>query len=85
VVSALNASAKAALRDAGVSQAEWARANWSADGRWHGDACGCPDDRCIGCHHYDDEECGCLRTLLPQYLAGSTAFATAHKAKGGRQ
>ena len=59
----LNQDAKAALRDAGVSQAAWARANFG-DGRWHGDACGCPDGRCAGYHHGEGEECGCLRALL---------------------
>jgi hypothetical protein len=86
VVSALNASAKAALRDAGVSQAEWARANWSADGKWHGDSCGCPDDRCKdGYHHEPHEDCGCLETLLARYVASEGSFATVHKAKGERQ
>jgi hypothetical protein len=69
-MAALNATAKAALRDAGVSQAAWARANHSADGNWNGDACGCPDDRCINHHHDAGEECGCLRTLLADYLSG---------------
>jgi len=69
----LNDAAKAALRDAGVSQAAWARANYMPDGRWSGDACGCPDDRCKdGYHHFPGEECGCLRTLLADYLVGGT-------------
>ena len=63
-MSQLNATAKTALRDAGVTVAEWARAQGWADGRWRGDACGCPDDRCIGFHHLKGEECGCLRVLL---------------------
>ena len=42
-MTALNANAKAALRDAGVTQAEWARANFMRDGKWCGDICGCPD------------------------------------------
>lgn len=25
-----------------------------------GDRCGCPDDRCIGYHHYEDADCWCL-------------------------
>lgn len=61
----LNAAAKATLRDAGITQAAWARANFCSDGKWAGDACGCPDDRCMdGFHHDPDEECGCLRSLL---------------------
>jgi hypothetical protein len=67
-VSTLNEDAKTALRDAGVPQAAWARANYSSDGRWHGDSCGCPDSRCRGFHHNPDEECGCLQALLEQYL-----------------
>jgi hypothetical protein len=66
----LNEAAKAALRDVGVSQAAWARANHYSSGSWYGDACGCPDDRCLGFHHDEDEECGCLRTLLAEYLMG---------------
>jgi hypothetical protein len=80
----LNEDAKTALRDAGVSQAAWARANYFADSRWGGDACGCPDDRCTGFHHYPDEECGCLRTLLPQYLRGDGSFAEMPRKAGNR-
>lgn len=83
-MSALNAGTKAALRDAGVSQAEWARANWSASGRWHGDACGCPDNRCIGFHHYAEEDCGCLRTLLQMYLAGDGGMFAVTRSGGQR-
>jgi len=67
-VTRLNDAARAALRDAGISQAAWARAQGFADGRWHGDACGCPDDRCIGFHHHGDE-CGCLAVLLAELAA----------------
>jgi hypothetical protein len=66
----LNAAAKATLRDHGVSQAAWARANF-ADGRWHGDACGCTDDRCIGYHHDEHDDCGCLPALLSRPLGGA--------------
>jgi len=78
-VSALNAAAKAALRDAGISQAAWAREWFPCNGKpgdlsteigrpvWLGDACGCPDDRCIGYHHDAGDDCGCLRVLLDKY------------------
>ena len=66
----LNEDARAALRDAGISQAAWARANHYSDGRWYGDACGCPDDRCIGYHHGEHEECGCLPALLADLPGG---------------
>jgi hypothetical protein len=64
----LSEAARTTLRDAGVSQAEWVRTSPSADGRWHGDACGCPDDRCTGYHHDAASECGCLPVLLADYL-----------------
>lgn len=60
----LNEAARTALRDAGVSQAAWARHHGYVDGRWFGDACGCPDDHCIGYHHDEHDECNCLAELL---------------------
>ena len=61
----LSAQAKESLREHGVSQAAWAR-EWYGDAatRWHGDSCGCPDDRCIGYHHDTPDDCGCLPALL---------------------
>jgi hypothetical protein len=78
-MTALNATAKATLRAAGVSQADWARTSAGqlppvCGTEWTGDACGCPDDRCIGYHHDPHEECGCLRVLLDQYLNGKGRF-----------
>ena len=68
----LNATAKAMLRDAGITQAAWFRAN-GYDGNWGGDICGCPDSRCAnGFHHEGEDDCGCLPTLLadpPPWLA----------------
>lgn len=65
-ISRLNAEAKAALRWADISQAAWAREHFDSNG-WGGDACGCPDDRCIGYHHDERDECGCLTVLIEQY------------------
>jgi hypothetical protein len=62
-MSALNASARDTLRAAGVSAAEWRKRNHMSK-TWLGDACGCPDDRCIGFHHYASDDCGCLSALL---------------------
>ena len=59
----LNTAARDELGAAGISQSAWTRAHF-ADGRWRGDACGCPDDRCIGRHHDADEPCGCLAVLI---------------------
>ena len=60
----LNAWATRVLTSAGFTESQWAVENGWSDGIWHGDACGCSDDRCIGHHHYQGEECGCLPVLL---------------------
>lgn len=77
----LNATAKAELRAAAVSQADWARHWFPLNARpgdrsteigrpiWLGDACGCPDDRCIGYHHDGEDDCGCLPVVLEGYLS----------------
>lgn len=65
-MSRLNADAKQALANAGITQAAWAR-EYFTDGKWHGDKCGCSDDRCIGYHHDENEECGCLPALISGY------------------
>jgi len=65
----LNDTAKATLREAGISQAAWARANWMRDGKWSGDQCGCPDTRCAnGFHHFGADDCQCLPVLIGQYF-----------------
>ncbi|MEU4416171.1 hypothetical protein [Nocardia salmonicida] len=69
-MTALNASALATLRDAEISVSEWARHNYMSNGEWCGDACGCPDSRCIGFHHDAGDECGCLPTLLADHAGG---------------
>lgn len=51
----------------GITEIAWARYWGSGDPVWTGDACGCPDDRCIGYHHGADEPCGCLRVLVRDY------------------
>lgn len=65
----LEPAAREFLRDVGVSQAALAR-HFFADGKWHGDACGCPDDRCIGYHHDADEDCGCLPVVARDVRQG---------------
>lgn len=61
----LNSDARDALRAAGVSQAAWIRGHFGEAAKsWRGDACGCPDDRCIGYHHDEQDECQCLPALL---------------------
>lgn len=60
----LNSEAREQLQAAGITEDQWARENYFSDGKWYGDACGCPDDRCIGFHHDENDECGCLPALL---------------------
>ncbi len=55
------------LRGAGITAIDWARAHGGGD-RWRGDACGCPDDRCIGYHHGEQDPCGCLPVLVESHL-----------------
>ena len=62
----LNAEAKAFLREVGVSQAAYFR-YWGDGTRWTGDACGCPDDRCMdGFHHDPEEKCYCLHSSIAE-------------------
>ena len=69
--SRLSAAARNELQHAGSSPTAWSQ-RWFNDDTWHGDTCGCPDDRCTGQHHDADEDCGCLRALLED-LGAETA------------
>lgn len=60
----LNANAREILKWCGLTPKKWAIIQGQPDGKWYGDACGCPDDRCIGYHHDESDECGCIRALL---------------------
>jgi hypothetical protein len=62
----LDRAVKEELRLSGFTQAAWARRFGWADGVWHGDACGCFDDRCTGYHHDADQECRCFAELLAE-------------------
>jgi len=55
------------LKGAGLSLVRYSRLTTGA-AAWSGDVCGCPDDRCVGHHHEEWEECGCFRTLLADAL-----------------
>lgn len=54
-----------AIKAAGLTKAAYIRRVWP-DGEWRGDVCGCTDDRCIGYHHDEDEECTCVLVLIEQ-------------------
>ena len=79
----LNATARATLKEAGITQAAWARANYMRSGKWCGDECGCPDSRCAGgFHHSGTDDCGCLPVLIGQYfewLRGAPGISTFDK------
>lgn len=68
-MSALNAAARSAIRDAGFTRAEWLRMWGYAGTTWGGDRCGCFDDRCIGHHHEGAEGCGCLPAMIEDAVA----------------
>lgn len=79
-MSALTPAAKEQIKSAGLTLRDYARsmgwrvevAPWTwgenADGRWYGDACGCSDNRCIGHHHDEHDDCGCLPVLIERAL-----------------
>lgn len=64
----LNRGTRSHLAEHGVKVRDWAQEHHGTD-VWHGDACGCPDDRCAGHHHDDDESCGYFASLLREYLS----------------
>jgi hypothetical protein len=66
-MTALSYQARGAIKDEGVTIAGYVR-HWFTDGKWHGDSCGCPDDRCIGFHHGGPHDCGCLAVTLGEYV-----------------
>lgn len=61
----LGREARETIRSYGVTVAAYVQAQFP-DGRWSGDRCGCPDDRCAGHHHEAGTECGCLRVLVEE-------------------
>jgi hypothetical protein len=82
----LSSLARATIQDYGLSVAEYVRwAGWN-DGDWHGDRCGCTDDRCKGFHHDEHEDCGCLPVLVaealgwtyPQFHEATHGFPSLH-------
>lgn len=64
----LNQIARETIKSAGATIASYVR-HYSRCDEWRGDACGCVDDRCIGYHHDECDECGCLSAWLADMLA----------------
>ena len=88
-MSALSPAAIAELDAAGITPAQWiayggwrervsepdGSTRWVPAAEWHGDVCGCKDDRCVGYHHDENEECGCLPVLIEERERGREAHA----------
>lgn len=72
-MSALTPAAREQIRAGGVSVAAYVR-HYAGEGRrWCGDACGCVDDRCIGHHHDETDECHCLPAWVDDVRAALSA------------
>lgn len=47
---------------------EYVDAHIDSSGRRLGDKCGCQDDRCVGHHHDESDECGCLEPCIEAFI-----------------
>lgn len=67
-MTALSADARRTIKgwQPGVTIAGYVR-HYSGGAKWSGDSCGCADDRCIGFHHDETADCGCLPNWLDDY------------------
>jgi hypothetical protein len=60
----LSNHARHEIRARGISVAAYIR-HHTGSTTWHGDICGCTDDRCAdGYHHEGIDDCRCLPVLL---------------------
>lgn len=74
----LNYAARETLQLAGLTSRQWAqRHGYASAAEWRGDECGCPDDRCIGHHHDESEECRCLPALIGELRRDKRKLAEA--------
>lgn len=74
----LNYAARETLKDEGLTSRQWAqRHGYASAAEWRGDECGCPDDRCIGYHHDENDECGCLPALIRELRRDERKLAEA--------
>lgn len=51
-----------------VTIAGYVRREGDLGGKWRGDSCGCPDDRCVDYHHDEWEDCQCLPAVLERWV-----------------
>lgn len=75
-MSVLGRAARYEITSWGLSVAGYIRGVGWGDGKWHGDVCGCPDDRCVEYHHDAHEACGCLAHHIRTMLEARDAAAT---------
>lgn len=61
--SPFNALALRDMEEMRFTPETWIRMN-SSDGRWRGDACGCPNPDCIGSAHEESESCPCVWQMV---------------------
>jgi hypothetical protein len=66
----LSQHARLLIIGSGLTVADYIEQHF-ADGVWRGDECGCIDDRCIGHHHVEHDNCGCLPVLIEEALDAS--------------
>ena len=64
----LSQSARETIKGSGGTIAAYIR-HYSGSDEWRGDGCGCVDDRCIGYHHDENGDCGCLAAWVADMLA----------------
>lgn len=77
----MSQAARTQIKGSGLTIRAYLR-EWQGDdiSRWYGDICGCRDDRCIGYHHEEHDECGCLPALIAMALEPRAAVALEHEA-----
>ena len=68
----LSRDARDTIRASGITVKAYIR-HWAGTDTWGGDRCGCPDDRCIGCHHEASEECDCLPVCIEEAQSAVSA------------
>lgn len=81
----LGRHARSVLAERGITVADYLTHVYGSPGTgWHGDRCGCPDDRCGGGYHHDggDDECRCLPAVLDQVLDASGCGRIGEKLAG---
>lgn len=70
-MTALSAHAKQTIREHGLTVSQYIRNTYGLGAIWHGDVCGCTDDRCANGYHHDGvDDCRCLPVILGEMLGG---------------